>query len=118
LFRKREFRTKYEVSKISRDQAVLQFRQSVLVAVAEVSDALARLDKLKTQQAIMAERTGTLEEATVHSHLLYSNGFANYLEVITAQSNVLQSELDLAGVIKARLDATVDLYRSVGGGWN
>jgi HAE1 family hydrophobic/amphiphilic exporter-1 len=118
LFRKREFRTKYEVSKISRDQAVLQFRQSVLVAVAEVSDALARLDKLKTQQAIMAERTGTLEEATVHSQLLYSNGFANYLEVITAQSNVLQSELDLAGVIKARLDATVDLYRSVGGGWN
>jgi HAE1 family hydrophobic/amphiphilic exporter-1 len=118
LFRRREFRTKYEVSKISRDQTVLQFRQSVLVAVAEVSDALARLDKLKTQQAIMAERTGTLEEATHHSQLLYSNGIANYLEVITAQGNVLQSELDLAGVIKARLDATVDLYRSVGGGWN
>ncbi|MEA5405991.1 hypothetical protein VB776_23835 [Arcicella sp. DC2W] len=40
---------------------------------------------------------------------------ANYLEVITAQSNLLQSELELVSLKKARLEA--DLYRSLGGGW-
>jgi len=40
------------------------------------------------------------------------------LEVITAQSNILQSELELAQVKKAELSAVVDLYRSLGGGWS
>jgi outer membrane protein, multidrug efflux system len=42
---------------------------------------------------------------------------ATYLEVIIAQGNVLQSELEVASLKKARLDANVDLYRSLGGGW-
>ena len=72
----------------------------------------------KQQMMIIADQTQTLQEATRNSRLLYSNGIATYLEVITAQTNVLQSELQLVGIINARLDATVDLYRSVGGGWN
>jgi HAE1 family hydrophobic/amphiphilic exporter-1 len=118
LLHKKELHTKYAVSQVDRDQAAVQYRQSIVVAVGEVSDALARLEKLKTQQALVAEQAGTLQEAVHHSQLLYSNGIATYLEVITAEASVLQSELDLAGIINARLDATVDLYRSVGGGWN
>ncbi|MEJ0104877.1 MAG: hypothetical protein WDO19_20995 [Bacteroidota bacterium] len=44
-------------------------------------------------------------------------GWPNYLEVITAQSNVLQGELDLAFLQKEELNAVVELYRSLGGGW-
>ncbi len=42
---------------------------------------------------------------------------ANYLEVITAQSNVLQSELEIATIRRDQLIAAVDLYCSLGGGW-
>jgi multidrug efflux system outer membrane protein len=42
---------------------------------------------------------------------------ANYLEVITAQSNSLQSELELASIKTAQLNASVELYRSLGGGF-
>jgi multidrug efflux system outer membrane protein len=42
---------------------------------------------------------------------------ANYLEVITAQGNVLQSELALASIKTERLNAVAELYRSLGGGW-
>jgi outer membrane protein TolC len=49
--------------------------------------------------------------------MLFKNGLATYLEVITAQGNVLQSELELAALKKSRLDAAVDLYRAAGGGW-
>jgi multidrug efflux system outer membrane protein len=116
LFEQKKLKTQYEVAKVNRDEIVIQFRQAVLVAYGEVSDALVKLDKLKQQQALVAARTGTLQLATHNSQLLFKNGLATYLEVIIAQSNVLQSELELATIKKDRLDATVDLYRSLGGG--
>ena len=109
--------TQYKVAEVNREKTVLQFRQSVLNAVGEVSDALVRIDKLKEQQAIAAERVVTLQKATSNANLLFKNGLANYLEVITAQSNVLQSELELASTKRDELNAVSDLYRSLGGGW-
>ena len=117
LFQHRQLKTQYKVAVVDREKTVLQFRQSVLNAVGEVSDALVKIEKLKTQQGIIADRVNTLQKATSNANLLFRNGQANYLEVITAQSNVLQSELDLATVKNARLNAVSDLYRSLGGGW-
>ena len=117
LFRRRELRTQFELAKIDREKSVIQFRQSVLVAVGEVSDALGRIEKLKEQQTIVASRVNTLQQATTNANMLFRNGLATYLEVITAQSNVLQSELELASLKREQLDAVVGLYKSLGGGW-
>lgn len=117
IFQRKQLKTQYEVAKVERERTVLQFRQSVLNAVGEVSDALVRIEKLKQQQAIAANRVKTLQQATTNANLLFRNGLANYLEVITAQSNVLQSELELASIKRTQLDAVSELYRSLGGGW-
>lgn len=113
----KELKTQYQVAQVEREKAVIQFRQSVLNAVGEVSDALVKIEKLKEQQSIAANRVNTLQHATTNANLLFKNGMANYLEVITAQSNVLQSELELASVKRDELIAVSDLYRSLGGGW-
>jgi len=117
LFQRRQLKTQYELAKVDREKTVIRFRQSVLVAVGEVSDALARIAKLKEQQAVTASRVDTLQQAITNANRLFSNGMANYLEVLTAQSNVLQSELELASIKKGQLSAEVELYRSLGGGW-
>jgi len=117
LFRRRELKTQYELAKVEREKSVIEFRQSVLVAVGEVSDALGRIEKLKQQQDIVASRVNTLQQATNNASMLFRNGLATYLEVITAQSNVLQSELELASLKREQLDAVVGLYKSLGGGW-
>lgn len=96
---------------------MIEFRQSVLNAVGEVADALVKIEKLQARQAIAAKRTGTLQNAVANANLLFRNGKANYLEVITAQSNVLRSELELTALLREQLDANVELYRSLGGGW-
>ncbi len=67
LLQKRELRTQYNVAKIHREQAVLKFRQSVLVAYQEVADALVSIDKLDQQQAIAAGRVNKLQTATNNS---------------------------------------------------
>jgi multidrug efflux system outer membrane protein len=117
LFNRKKLKTQFEVAKVDREKTVLQFRQSVLNAVGEVSDALVTIEKLKTQQAIAANRVTTLQQATGNANLLFKNGMATYLEVITAQGNVLQSELELASIKRAQLSAVSNLYRSLGGGW-
>jgi multidrug efflux system outer membrane protein len=117
LFQHKELSTAYKVSEVEREKVVLQFRESVLNAVGEVSDALVQIEKLKSQQTIAANRVKTLEQATQNANQLFKNGLATYLEVITAQSNVLQSELELAFVRRDELNAYAELYRSLGGGW-
>jgi NodT family efflux transporter outer membrane factor (OMF) lipoprotein len=113
----KELKTQYQVAKVEREKTVIQFRQSVLVAVGEVSDAQVKIEKLKAQQEIAAKRLQTLQQAIANSKLLFQNGMANYLEVITAQSNVLQSELELASIKRSELSAVSELYQALGGGW-
>lgn len=117
IFRRKELKTQFEVAKLQREQAVLQFRQSVLNAVGEVSDALVQLDKLKQQQSLASAQVDTLQHAIFNARLLFKSDLANYLEVITAQANALQAELNLASVQRQQLSAMVELYRSLGGGW-
>lgn len=118
LIEHRTLTTKYKTARIQRDESVLVFRQSVLNAVGEVMDALVKADKLKQQQQISMARVETLNKAVSNAQLLFKSGMATYLEVITAQSNALQAQLDMAYVQKQRLGANIDLYRALGGGRN
>lgn len=118
IFQRKELRTQFEIAKVEREKAVLQFRQSVLNAVGEVSDELIKQEKLQQQYRIASTRVETLQKAVKNANLLFRNGMANYLEVITAQGNLLQSELDVATLKTARLNSMIELYRSLGGGWN
>lgn len=117
IFRNRQLKTQFEIAKIEREQAVIQFKQSVLTAVGEVSDALVQNEKLKQQQQIASSQVDTLHRAITNAQLLFKSDMANYLEVITAQSNALQAELNLASIQRQQMSAVVELYRSLGGGW-
>ncbi|WEK21538.1 MAG: efflux transporter outer membrane subunit [Candidatus Pedobacter colombiensis] len=116
LLQNRQLKTQFELAKIEREKTVIQFRQSVLNAVTEVSDELVKIEKLKQQYDIANDKVNTLQQAVRNANLLFKSGMANYLEVITAQSNSLQSELELTTVKTAQLNATVELYRALGGG--
>lgn len=117
LFQHRRLRTQWNVAKLQRDQAAIEFRLSVLNAVREVSDALVSAEQLKEQYSIAAAQTDTLQKSIRYAQLLFRSGMANYLEVITVQGKMLQSELAQAQLKRQQLNAQVELYRSLGGGW-
>ncbi|MES2826964.1 MAG: efflux transporter outer membrane subunit [Bacteroidota bacterium] len=116
IFQRKQLKTDFELAKVDRKRVVIQFRQSVLNAVGEVSNELVKIEKLEQQYVISQKRVSTLQQAVKNANLLFKNGMATYLEVISAQSNSLQSELELAAIKTARLTATVELYRALGGG--
>lgn len=113
----KKLKTRFEQSKISSEQAELNFKQTVLTAVAEVSDALVQIQKLEEQQVIAQALVRRTEHLVVNSLTLYKYNEANYLDVIAAQTNKLQSELELSAIKAQRLNAITTLYRSLGGGW-
>jgi outer membrane protein, multidrug efflux system len=117
VFNRRRLKTAYETAKLEREQQVIGFKQSILVATNEVENALVSIEKLKQQEDIAGNRVDTLNRAVNNSRLLFKSAMANYLEVIIAQGNALQSQLELAVIQRNRLTAAANLYRSLGGGW-
>ncbi|WP_126973316.1 efflux transporter outer membrane subunit [Gynurincola endophyticus] len=118
VFQNRRLKTRYEIALLERDKAEISFNRSVYTAVSEISNALTSIEKQKLQLDLTEQRVITAALAVKNAGLLFKSGYATYLEVITAQSNALRSELDLVALKQKQLEAIVDLYRAVGGGWN
>ena len=72
---------------------------------------------LFSQTICFAQSRLTLSDAVNIANDLYMAGYANYLEVITAQKNALEAELGVVKTRKQLFFSVVNLYRSLGGGW-
>lgn len=117
IFKSRSLKMKWEVAKLERDKAELAWQQSLVEAVSEVSDAVITVEKQREQLEYARLRVENSEKTVKNANLLFKGGYATYLEVITAQSNALNSDLALVELRQEHLASYVDLYRSLGGGW-
>ncbi|MDP2685725.1 MAG: efflux transporter outer membrane subunit [Aequorivita sp.] len=117
IFNKRQIRTQYEVSQAQQEQAYLDFRLALITASKEVSDALYSYKAATEKIEINKKEYEAYNLATGYSQELLDNGLANYLEVLTAQENALNSSLNLVNAKYNQLQAVVDLYEALGGGW-
>ena len=117
LFNGRQIRTQYEVSQAMQEQAKLNFRSSLLNATREVSDALYSYEIATEKLVVKQNEFDAYNLATDYSEELLDNGLVNYLEVLTARENALNSGLDLVNTRFNQLQAIVDLYQALGGGW-
>ena len=97
---------------------IAQYRQTILVAFQEVSDALIAQQTLIDQRAAFAHQVGALREAVDLSLLRYTAGRASYFEVLEAEQLLFPAEDALAQTQRDQLLAVVDLYKALGGGWN
>lgn len=116
VFRRKSLKTAYDIAVIEQEKAVLQFKETVLVAVREVSDALVVLKYTDERLILVDEKSKALSKATNDAVLLYKSAMANYLEVVTAQNNSLQNELEAVTIKRDKLIALTTLYRALGGG--
>lgn len=119
LFNKRRVRTQYEVAKAQQAEAKHNFKKSVLIASKEVSDALYSYESEQNKYEIRKQELQALTEAVSYSEELLNNAYQNttYLEVLTARSNALSSEINMIDSKFKQLNAIVELYKALGGGW-
>lgn len=117
IFNGRKIKTQHEVSIAQQEQALLQFKSALLIAGKEVSDAMYSIEAATEKIEIKESENDAYNLATDYSQELLDNGLANYLEVLIAQERALGSNLDLVASKNNRLQALVNLYEALGGGW-
>ena len=93
----------YRASVAQWDQARLQFEQTVLLALREVSDALTRLTRLSSAETAQDMAVKALGEAVEHAMDRYRQGLANYFEVLEAQQQLYPAQNTLAQIRQNRL---------------
>lgn len=98
--------------------AVAQYRKTVLTAFMEVEDALIAVQKTGEQRIAQEQQVASLQSALTLADFRYQGGRASYLDVLTAQRSLFESELSLARTRRGQLTSVVQLYKALGGGWS
>ena len=117
ILNKRQIKTNYEVSIANQEKAYLAFRKSILSAGREVSNALTMYTSQDQFITLKKKEMEAYKKSVNDSQELVNYGMANYLEVLNASVNQLNAELNIANAEYVKLQSAVELYRSLGGGW-
>ena len=99
------------------EQLLLTYKQTIIGAFQQVSDGLIAYQKnreFREQQELLTSATGDADRL---SKILYQNGGASYLQVLTSETNYFVAELNLAEAQLNERLALVQLYNALGGGW-
>ena len=108
----------YYAQQASWEGTIAQYKQTVLVAFGEVSDALVAQTTLVDQRQALEHQVVSLREAVDLSLLRYNAGRASYFEVLEAEQLLFPAQDALAQTQRDQLLAVVNLYKALGGGWD
>jgi len=117
LFQGGRLRNNVHVTESQMRQSAFSYRGTVLNALREVEDAL-------TEVRLAGQRSASLDSQVVYNTIVlnlantrYQGGVAQFLEVLDAQRALLSVQLSAADASQRRVTSLIDLYRSLGGGW-
>jgi multidrug efflux system outer membrane protein len=99
------------------EESVASYQQTVQNAFREVSDSLIAYQRTQEFRAKQQERTQAHRDATDMANVRYDGGVTSYLEVLYNEQELFNAELGLAQARRNELLSVVQLYRSLGGGW-
>lgn len=106
-----------EIASALMEQAELQYRAAVTVAVAEVRDALRAYDNSLAAQRAVEEQVAALRRTEALADIRYREGYISIIELLDAQRGLLAAELLLAQARADHFAATATLFKALGGGW-
>lgn len=117
IFQQRKIRTQYEVAQAQQEQALLNFKKTLLVAGQDVSNALRSIEAETEKSLYRLEEAEALRRAETNSEFLLINGYGTYLDLLTAQQGALNAQLNVVDNQLQQLLSVVSLYEALGGGW-
>uniref|UniRef100_UPI00404B2C8B efflux transporter outer membrane subunit n=3 Tax=Flavobacterium sp. TaxID=239 RepID=UPI00404B2C8B len=117
VFNQRQNKTRLEIAKTNQEKAYLNFEKSLLVAGNEVSNALAAYENETKKLTIRKQQVDALNKAASYSDELLQYGLVNYLEVLVAKDQALNTEIAYIDTKFKQLNAVITLYKALGGGY-
>ena len=117
LFNRSAIKAEYGRATAMQQQALINYRRTILGGVTEVSTLLSAIENLERVNSFKSQQAEALDRSTVVANQLFAAARANYLEVLTAQREALDVKLDLVDARLRQRVALTNLYRALGGGW-
>jgi multidrug efflux system outer membrane protein len=117
LLNRSAIRSEFNSANARQMEALYNYQRTIANGYVEVYNLLTGIRNLEEVYTLKSRETDALTESIDTSAELFRTGRANYLEVIVTQQNALQARLELVDVRKRQFNATVSLYKALGGGW-
>ena len=118
VFQRGKLVANLKISKLSQQDMLNKYVQTVINAGNQVNEALADCQKAQDKDLLYKRQVEVLQAAYDGTHELMDNGKASYLEVLTAQESLLSAQLGEASNLYNGAQALIGLYIALGGATN
>ncbi len=98
-------------------QAVYEYERTLLNAMIEVVNEMNNIENLKSAYELKNKQVQALSKAIIASNNLFMSARADYTEVLMTQRDALESKFELIETRKQQLQAQINIYKALGGGW-
>lgn len=99
-------------------QKVYNYERAILRSYIEVANQLSNISNLEKSYTLKNKQVQALSESINISSGLFNSARADYMEVLLTQRDALESKFELIEIKNRQLNAMVNMYQALGGGWN
>ena len=118
LINRNAIQATYNSANAKKVQAVYNYERTILNAYIEVVNQLAKIDNLEKSYELKAQQVEALTRSINISNDLFRSARADYMEVLLTQRDALESRFELVETKMKQMNAFVNMYQALGGGWN
>jgi len=118
LINRNAIKAEYLTANAKQLQAVYDYEKTILNGYIEVANQMSKISNLQKSYDLKSKQVTALTQSIDISNDLFKSARADYFEVLMTQRDALQSKLELIETKKQQLNAVVDIYHALGGGWN
>ncbi|MCC8408142.1 efflux transporter outer membrane subunit [Mucilaginibacter sp. UR6-1] len=98
-------------------QAIYDYERTVLNAYIEVANQLSKMDNLEKSYSLKSKQVQALSQSVNISNDLFKSTRADYMEVLMTQRDALEARFELIETKKQQINARINIYQALGGGW-
>ncbi len=118
LFNAGRNKSRVEIEEARTEQALLAYEQTVQRAFREVEDALVAVRTYRSEHEARRRQVAAARSAATLSRARYDGGVTSYLEVLDIERSLFNAELAESQTLRLYINAIIELYKALGGGWN
>ncbi|MBS1647073.1 MAG: TolC family protein [Bacteroidetes bacterium] len=117
VFNRNDIRAQYYAASARQSRAIFNYEKTMLNAYVEVSNSMANITNLKKTYDYKAKQVDALKQSITISINLFKSARTDYMDVLFTQRDALDAQMELIETKKKQMNAMVDAYRALGGGW-
>ncbi|NUO08948.1 MAG: TolC family protein [Candidatus Brocadia sp.] len=117
IINRNAIQAQFKTAQAKQIEALYQYQKTIINGYIEVYNEMHNIKNLEQAYNLTTKKVTALTQSIEISSELFKTGRANYLEVLITQQNALQSKLELISTKQQQFNASVNIYKALGGGW-